>query len=288
MDTVETWTRRSAGAADGLPLRVEAAIFRPLLEQVLAAGGRSGDVVGQTGGLVTLGPCKVLIDGSLNSRTAFCHDPYPGMSGDDAHGLLTQDPDELAATIADAAGHGVGFAVHAIGDRANALALDCFQRAGVLGRIEHAQLVDDADLPRFGRLGVIASVQPSHAVEDRDVADTHWAKRLSGAFAYRSLLDAGAVLELGSDAPVSVLDPWRTIRSAVTRTDGGRPAWHPEQSLTLAEALAGSTGGRLGLAVGDPADLVLLDRDPAGVDASELDDIRVLATVVAGRVVHRV
>ena len=130
-------------------------------------------------------------------------------------------------------------------------------------------------------------MQPSHAVEDRDVADTHWADRLDRAFPYRALAAAGATLEMGSDAPVARLDPWHTIRSAVTRTDDDRPAWHPEQSLTLAEALAASTGGLLHPAVGDPADLILVDRDPADLDPAGLDDIQVLATLVAGRITHR-
>jgi predicted amidohydrolase YtcJ len=286
VDTAETWARRAA-AGPGLPLRVDAAIFSELLDATISAGVRTGDLVAGTEGLVTVGPCKVLIDGSLNSRTAFCHDPYPGIIGDDARGLLTQDPDALSASISRAARHGIGYAVHAIGDRANTLALDCFEKAGVGGRIEHAQLVDAQDLPRFRRLGVIASVQPSHAVEDRDVADTHWADRIDKAFPYRALADAGATLEMGSDAPVSRLDPWHTIRSAVTRTDDDRPAWHPEQSLTVAEALAASTGGALHPAVGAPADLILVDRDPADLDPADLDDIQVLATLVAGRVVHR-
>ena len=286
VDTAATWARRAAAAEHGLPLRVEAAIFSELLDAALTAGVRTGDVVEGTDGLATVGPCKVLIDGSLNSRTALCHDPYPGITGTDARGLLTQDPDALSASISRAAAHGIRYAVHAIGDRANTLALDCFEKAGVGGRIEHAQLVDAEDLPRFRRLGVVASVQPSHAVEDRDVADTHWADRIGKAFPYRALADAGATLEMGSDAPVSRLDPWHTLRSAVTRTDDDRPAWHPEQSLTLAEALAASTGGRLHPAVGDPADLILVDHDPADIEPAVLDDIQVLATLVAGHVVH--
>ena len=286
VDTAATWARRAAAKEHGLPLRVEAAIFSDLLDAAIAAAVRTGDVVEGTRGLVTVGPCKVLIDGSLNSRTAFCNDPYPGMSGGEAHGLLTQDPDALSVSISRAARHGIGYAVHAIGDRANALALDCFERAGVGGRIEHAQLVDAQDLPRFRRLGIIASVQPSHAVEDRDVADTHWANRIDKAFPYRALADAGATLELGSDAPVSRLDPWHTIRSAVTRTDDGRPAWHPEQSLTLPEAVAASTAGSLHPRPGDRADLILVDRDPADLDPADLDDIQVLATLVAGRLTH--
>ena len=285
-DTVTAWSRRSKRCGR-LPVRVEAAIFRPLLEATIEAGLRSGDQVAGTGGLVTVGPCKVLMDGSLNTRTALCRDPYPGMDGPQAHGLLTQDPDELTLTMKRAAEKGIPFAVHAIGDEANRLALDCFAAAGTGGRIEHAQLVDPADLPRFARLGVLASVQPGHAPEDRDVADRHWAGHTADAFPYRSLLAAGATLELGSDAPVSRLDPWYAIACAVRRSADEREAWHAEQALTVEQALACSTGGRLRPAAGMPADLVLTGADPLTVPVTDLARMPVLATVVAGRVVHR-
>lgn len=283
-DTHLDWTRRAALAPDGLPVRVEAAIFRPLLDAALAAGRRTGDPLPGTDGLVTVGPCKVLIDGSLNSRTALCHDPYPGTTD---HGLLTQDIEELSTTIRIAAAQGISFAVHAIGDRANTLALDSFQRAGVGGRIEHAQLVDAGDLHRFAALGVSASVQPAHAVEDRDVADLQWAGRTAGAFAYRALLDAGAVLELGSDAPVSALDPWRAIGTAVTRTDPGRVAWHGEQALTPAEAIEASTAGRLRPEVGDVGDVILVAEDPLTLEPAQLETMPVLLTCLGGRITHR-
>lgn len=283
-DTLQVWTRRASLMPGGLPVRVEAAIFRPLLEDALRAGRRTGDELEGTAGLVTVGPCKVLIDGSLNSRTALCHDPYPGTTD---YGVLTQDVEELTASIRIAAAQGISFAVHAIGDRANTLALDCFQHAGAGGRIEHAQLVEPRDRPRFAELGISASVQPTHAVEDRDVADVHWAGRTGDSFAYRSLLDAGTVLELGSDAPVAALDPWRTIASAVNRTDPGREAWHAEQALTPEQALAASTGGRRRPLVGDPADLVLVADDPLTMDTRLLATMDVLMTWVGGRVTHR-
>ncbi len=131
---------------------------------------------------------------------------------------------------------------------------------------------------------MIASVQPGHAVEDRDVADLHWAGRTSEAFPYAALLAAGATLEFGSDAPVSRLDPWHAIASAITRTEGDRPPWHGEQSVSFEQALAASTGGRLRVRVGDAADLVLVRGDPAELNPSELREIEVLATVVDGRV----
>lgn len=286
-DTVATWRRRHAVSGD-LPVRVVAAVWRPLLDAAIDAAWRSGDPVAGTGGLVRVGPCKALMDGSLNTRTALCHDAYPGVADSaDAHGLLTVDPDELTRSIRRADRAGISFAVHAIGDRANTLALDCFAAAGCGGRIEHAQLVTDADLRRFARLGVIAGVQPGHAAEDRDVDDRLWAGAAARAFPYAGLLAAGATLELGSDAPVSRLDPWHAIASAVTRTDDARPSWHPEQALTLPQALAASTGGRTAPVVGMAADLVLTGVDPATVAPDGLRDIDVLATLLGGRFTHR-
>jgi predicted amidohydrolase YtcJ len=286
-DTVATWIRRHR-LAGVLPIRVIAAGRRPLLDAAIEAGWHTGDVVPGTDGLVTVGPCKVLMDGSLNTRTALCHHAYPGATNPaDAHGMLTQDPEELTRSIRRAAQSGISFAVHAIGDRANTLALDCFEAAGCGGRIEHAQLVGDEDLPRFGRLGVIAGVQPGHAAEDRDIADALWAGRTGMAFPFAALAKAGATLELGSDAPVSRLDPWHAIASAVTRTIDDRPGWHPEQSLTVPQAVAASTGGRTAPVVGMAADLVLTDSDPSEVPAAELREIGVLATLVGGRFTHR-
>jgi len=286
-DTIAAWTRRHA-MAGGLPIRVEAAIRRTLMDRAISEGRRSGDEVPGTDGLVTVGPCKVLMDGSLNTRTALCHDAYPGMGdAQDAHGVLSQDPEELTGSIRRAAAAGISFAVHAIGDRANALALDCFQAAGCGGRIEHAQLVDPEDVPRFASLGVIAGVQPAHAPEDRDIADALWHDRTGDAFPFAALVNAGAVLELGSDAPVSRLNPWHAIAAAVTRSADQRPAWHPEQSLTVQQAVAFSTGGATAPSVGSVADLVLVDRDPAGASPESLRDVQVWATLLAGRFTHR-
>ena len=277
-DLWSVWQRRAIGG--DLPVRIEAAVHRPLLTATLQAGRRTGDVVPGTGGLVTVGPCKVLLDGSLNTRTAYCY----AEPGTPPTGTLEQDPDRLVVAIGYAAQRGISFAVHAIGDLANTLALDCFERAAVGGRIEHAQLVEDADLSRFAALGVTASVQPGHAPEDRDVADAVWADRVDSAFPYRSLLTAGATLTLGSDAPVSRLDPWYAIAAAVFRTVDDRPSWHPEQSLTLDEAVAASTGGRIAPQIGEVADLVVTTADPADADRSTLAAMPVRLTTVGGRI----
>ena len=182
--------------------------------------------------------------------------------------------------------HGLVPAVHAIGDQANSIALDAFEEVGCAGRIEHAQLLSPADVPRFAELGVIAAVQPAHQPDDRDVADRHWHGRTSRAFPYRSLLESGARLEFGSDAPVAPLDPWDGIASAVFRTDDDRPAWHPEQSIPFPDALAASSGGRRGVSVGDVADLMVTAADPSALSAADLRALPVTATILAGRVTH--
>jgi predicted amidohydrolase YtcJ len=161
------------------------------------------------------------------------------------------------------------------------VALDAFEARGLRGRIEHAQLVADADLPRFGALGVVASMQPGHLLDDRDVAEQHWPGRTARTFPFRSLIDAGATLAFGSDAPVAPLDPWIAIRAAVHRDPGG-VAWHPEQRITAEEALAASTRGRLRPEVGDPADLVLVEEPVERMHAGA-----VAATLLAGRFTHR-
>jgi predicted amidohydrolase YtcJ len=278
-DNLTDWTRR--GAHGRLGARVTAIIYPPQLEQAIAAGLRTGDVIPGTDGLVTVGPLKHFVDGSLNTRTALCNDPYPGSHD---HGLLQTTPELLFDRMSRAAAHGIANAVHAIGDRANTLALDAFEKVGGPGRIEHAQLIDHGDLPRTARPGLVLGVQPAHAVDDRDVADRHWAGRTGRAFAYADLLRAGATLELGSDAPVSPLDPWVGIAAAVHRTGpGGRAPWHPEQAIPLPEALAAAAAGRRTIRVGDPADLVLTDADPYTAEPDALRTLPVHATLLDGR-----
>jgi predicted amidohydrolase YtcJ len=283
------WRRRMA--AGQRSLRVRASVWSGCLADVIEQGLRTNDVVDDTLGLLTVGPFKVITDGSLNTRTAYCHDAYQGVP-DDTGGCglsLVSEPD-LVELMRRATSAGLTCAVHAIGDRANALVLRAFAETRARGSIEHAQLLDDADIPRFARLGVVASVQPEHAIDDRDVADRYWAGRTRRAFVLRSLLDAGAVLALGSDAPVAPLDPWIGIAAAVHRTRGDREPWHPEQAITLEEALLASmpTSRRsLTLRVGDPADLVVLDAVPFTATPAGLRAMPVAATMVAGRWTHR-
>jgi predicted amidohydrolase YtcJ len=277
---LDTWVRRIAGGTDSL--RVEFGVYPQHLASAVGLGLRTGQAHGD---LLTVGRLKVLTDGSLNTRTAYTYDEYPGLEGQPhSRGLLTIQPDDLLALMREAAAAGLESTVHAIGDHANTVALDAFEAIGMPGRIEHAQLVHSDDIPRFAELGVVASVQPDHALDDRDVADHYWAGRTGRAFALRSLLDAGAQLALGSDAPVSPLDPWVSIAAAVKRTRPGGEEWHPEQSITVGEALAASVRTRV--AVGQPADLAVLPVEPGSAASDDLGTMPVSATLLGGRFTH--
>ncbi|GAA3084412.1 putative amidohydrolase YtcJ [Kribbella aluminosa] len=281
-DNRTDWVRRSEQGP--VPVRVKTSIWRPWLDEAIELGLHTGDPVPGGHGLIEVGPFKLVADGSLNTRTAYCHDPYPEAAAGERHGLLLIDEDELVTLMTLASSNGLDPAVHAIGDRANTIALNAFDRVGCRGRIEHAQLVRPADAARFARPGLITSIQPQHAMSDRDVADRHWPDRTAAAFPYGSLLRAGATLELGSDAPVAEPDPWHAIADAVHRTDDDRPPWHVEQAIPLPAALKAAAGGRRQLIVGDPADLVLVPEDPATLSNADLRALPVLATLVAGQV----
>ncbi|AXJ09186.1 amidohydrolase [Arthrobacter sp. PM3] len=274
----DPWLRRIAGGCDAL--RIEAGVYPQDLDRAVAEGLRTGADVAGGRGLLTVGPLKVLTDGSLNTRTAYCVDPYPN----GGYGLLTVSEAELLALLVRARQAGFVPAVHAIGDAANRVALDAFEAAGVTGRVEHAQFVRSEDFARFSRLGVIASVQPAHALDDRDTAEANWPGRTDRSFPLRSLVAAGATLALGSDAPVAPLDPWTAMSAATARArQDGRGPWHPEQALTRREALTASARGRGRLRVGDPADIAVLDADPLTVSDTEFAAMPVAATLVAGR-----
>ena len=284
----DDWARRAA--AGDWPLRVAFGVYPQHLDRAIAEGLRTGEVVDGTGGLVTVGGAKAITDGSLNTRTAWCFDPYPGLDGHEHPcGLATIAYEELVPLMRRAHDGGLTPAIHAIGDRANARVLDAFEEVGCRGSVEHAQLLRHEDVARFARLGVVASVQPEHAMDDRDVADRYWAGRTDRAFMLAELQAAGVELALGSDAPVAPLDPWVAIAAAVGRTRDGREPWHPEQAIDVRAALAASTGGAgHEVHVGRPADLAVLERDPYAASVHELRTMPVAATLVAARVTHSV
>lgn len=251
----------------------------------MARGLRTGDVLGEDP-LLTMGPLKVISDGSLNTRTAWCCAPY---AGSDHHGAPNLSEAELRSLLARATDHGLDVAVHAIGDAAVARVLDVFAATGARGGVEHAQLMSREDVRRMAALGVAASVQPAHLLDDRDLTGRTWPDRADRCFMLRSMLDAGVRLRLGSDAPVAPLDPWLAMAAAVHRSADAREPWHPEQAITAAEALDASVADGLPVHPGLPADLVLLDADPlAAFDstaavADHLRSIPIVATWIAGR-----
>jgi predicted amidohydrolase YtcJ len=268
-----------------LTLRVWQSIPADLVESAQAVGLRSG--LGSP--MLRLGYLKVFMDGTLGSQTAWMLDDS---------GVRITSGAELAEIVRRGAAAGFPVAVHAIGDKANREALDAFEQTrdvweplGLRHRIEHCQLLAPEDVGRFAELGVACSVQFSHAPSDRDLADRFWAGKTDGAYAFKSLVDSGAVVANGSDAPIEELDPLAGIRAGVRRSIDGRPAWHPEQTLTVDEAfhatciapmwLSGDERRRGTLIPGHDADLVVLDRDPW-----EDLDAQVFATMVAGRWVH--
>jgi predicted amidohydrolase YtcJ len=271
------------------PLRVRVATYADGLDAVVAAGLRTGDVLPGSPETITMGPLKIISDGSLNTRTAWCCEEYADRGG---AGAPNQTEDELVALLDRAHAHGLEVATHAIGDRALGEALAAYAATGARGSIEHVQLVRREALPLLARLGLRASVQPAHLLDDRDVTELCWPDRAGSCFAFRWMLDSGIELALGSDAPVSPLDPWLAVAAAVHRSADERPPWHPEQALTPREALAASVDGRGSVHAGMPADLVLVDADPldpAGDTADQAERLRampVAVTVVGGEVVH--
>ena len=284
----DAWPRRiAAGFASH---RVEFAIYPFDLQRAIGAGLQTGELheepdAPEAGrGLIRVGPLKVISDGSLGTRTAACSHPYPG--DPENFGVLTVPPAELTGLLTTATGAGLAVAVHAIGDRAVTAALDAFTVSGAVGTIEHAQLVRHADLARFARLGIIASVQPQHALDDRDIVGRHWDGQTSIGYPLGALRDAGVELRFGSDAPVAALDPWQAMAAAVTHTDDEREPWHPEERLTRAQALQASV--RTALRPGEPADIALCGSDPLAASGAALRAMPVVATLVDGRVTHTV
>ena len=283
----DAWPRRVAAGFDAH--RVEFSVYPFDLERAIAEGLRTGDLregpdaPAAARGLIHVGALKIITDGSLGTRTAACSHHYPG---DPANfGVLTVPPEELTALLTTATGGGLAVAVHAIGDRAVTAALDAFTATGATGTVEHAQLVRHADLARFARLGVIASVQPQHALDDRDLVGRHWVGQTSIGYPLAALHDAGVTLRFGSDAPVAELDPWHAVAAAVARTDDEREPWHPEERLTVDQALAASV--RTAVRPGQPADIVLCGLDPRSASGPELRAMPVGATLLAGRVTYR-
>jgi hypothetical protein len=292
---------KRARAHDALTARVydfvPLATWRMLADTVRADG--RGDDWLRWGGL------KGFMDGSLGSTTAAFFDPY--LDAPTSRGFLVTDSATMRGWILSADSAGLQVAVHAIGDRANAMLLDFYADAARLHgprerrfRIEHAQHLRQADIPRFAQMGVVPSMQPYHAIDDGRWA---WKRldtlRLRGTYAFQGLLATGASLAFGSDWTVAPLSPLLGIYAAVTRRtlDGKNPGgWFPDEKLTLEQALraytsavafAGFMEGRTGvLRPGMLADVTLLDRDLFTLSPDSLNTVKVVSTVVGGRIVY--
>ncbi|MCA1783222.1 MAG: amidohydrolase [Dermatophilaceae bacterium] len=300
---IDAWGDRVAAGVDLLKVRTGA--YPDFFDDYLTAGLRTGTPMPGCGPRQVFSVLKIISDGSLNTGTAWCCDPYPSGAGGDLgadragtnYGASNYSLDELNALVSRAVAAGIEVATHAIGDAAVAQALDVHARWSAPGSIEHAQLVRRADLPRMARLGLRASVQPAHLLDDRDPTEQNWPDRTERCFALRWMLDAGVTLALGSDAPVAPLDPWLAMAAAVHRSADDRDPWHGEQALTPAEALAASVDGQGTVHVGMPGDLVALDAVPIlgngpGKDVGTAEQARHLRglssalTVIDGRVAH--
>jgi len=291
---------RRAHAAGRLRTRISAAV--PLdtwarLRDTVAARGH-GDEWLRIGGL------KGFVDGSLGSHTAAMHQPFTDAPADS--GLLVTPPDSLYAWSAAADRAGLQVMVHAIGDRANTIILDIFERVAREDgardrrfRVEHAQHLRQADIPRFGRLGVIPSMQPYHAIDDGRWAEAVIGpERARGTYAFRTLIDTGARPAFGSDWFVAPPTPIEGIYAAVTRRtlDDRHPGgWVPEQKITVEEALRAYTADAAYAAFaerekgtlepGNLGDFVIIDRDLRRIAPETIRDAKVLMTVVGGTVV---
>jgi predicted amidohydrolase YtcJ len=276
------WQRLADRGA--LSLRVWQSVPHDRLVELKALSLRSG--LGSS--LVRLGYLKVFMDGTLGSQTAWMLD---------GSGVRITSGEQLEGIVRDAAEAGWPVAVHAIGDAANRAALDALERTrdvwrprGLRQRIEHAQCLAAEDVPRFAELGVAASVQFTHAPSDERLVHRFWPDRLEGAYSFRSLVESGAVLANGSDAPIEELDPWAGVVAAVL------DHWRADQTLTLEQALratcvtpawlSGEERVRGALVPGRTADLVVLDRDPFACTPQELREVQIVATMLGGRWVH--
>ena len=284
--SLSAWPEREAAGVELLRIKVGAYI--DTLPEFLAAGLVTGDPLPGCGPLVTMGPLKVIFDGSLNTHTAWCCEPYAVGGGKGAPNLT---PGTLRVLMTHAREHGLEAAIHAIGDAAVHEALNAFEQTKATGSIEHAQMIQRADSRRMAQLGIRASVQPGHLLDDQPVAELFWPERTHRCFPLRWLYDDGVQVVLGSDAPVSPLDPWASMAAAVHRGKDHNEPWHPEHTLTVHEALAASTHGFGTVAPGHPADLALLESDPlpsgsSYEQAQALRAMRVAATWVNGRQAH--
>ncbi|MDX1686592.1 MAG: amidohydrolase [Candidatus Promineifilaceae bacterium] len=288
-----------------LGLRVVKNIPARLLEHAVGLGLRSGfgDEWLRTGGI------KIFADGALGPRTAYMIEPYEGEP--DNRGIAVTDKEEMMAIAGEASANGLSVTIHAIGDRANHDVLDVYEavreaeeregRPRLRHRIEHVQVIHPADKERLAELDVIASMQPSHATADMEMADRYWGDRARYSYAWRTMLESGATVVFGSDAPIESIAPLPGLYAAVARRrpDGapGPEGWYPEQRLTLTEAVhaftraaaftSGQEARQGSITPGCLADLTIFDRDIFSAPAEALLETEIAGTIVGGTFKYR-
>lgn len=289
-----------------LGVRVQMILPRHLLPRLRTEGINQDE-----NDLLRVGGIKIFADGTLGSQTAAMLEGFEGNPTN--RGMLTIPEHEMQDVVSDATEMGLTIAIHAIGDRAARVALNSIERAqqmlaeegtvsnsasGLRYRLEHVQLIAPEDLERMRRLGVIASIQPFHAVADRDIAERYWGKRHRRAYAYRTMHEMGIPLALGSDAPVETFDPLRILYAATVRRDPSlpRPPWLPDQALSVTNALWGYTLGaayagaeetRKGsLTPGKLGDAVVLRDNILTVPQEKMSENGVQATILGGKIVY--
>jgi predicted amidohydrolase YtcJ len=294
-----------------LRLRVNCNLAVHDLPHLVALGLRTG--FGDD--YLRLGHVKLFSDGTMGSQTAWMLAPYlrPDPDNTISHGVVLTPPEQMAADFRRAVAGGFAVSVHAIGDRANREVLDVFEEVDQAGtplsiphRVEHVQIIDPADLPRLAQLGLTASVQPVHVTEDMDMAELVLGERAARIYNFRSLAESGALLALGSDAPVADPNPFLGFHAAICRQRVERmpaPAWYGNERLSLAQTVEGYTLGAAKAAgwdrvigsiiAGKRADLIVLDRNlfelvVAGVTGSEIVDTQVVLALFDGDVVFQV
>ncbi|MGQ4276879.1 amidohydrolase [Pseudidiomarina sp. E22-M8] len=284
-----------------MPVRVYAMLSasEPSLPELLAAGP-----ITTADDSLTVASVKIYTDGALGSRGAALIEPYS--DAPNTRGLLVTQPNDIEQLFDLIIPHGFQINIHAIGDRANRIALDNFAHAyATIGgrnlrhRIEHSQVVHPVDIPRFKELNIIASMQPTHATSDKNMAEDRLGKeRMQGAYAWQTFLEQGTIVAAGSDFPVELSNPFFGVHAAVTRQDrDNQPqgGWYAHEAMTLEQALraftldaayASGQEQQLGsLEPGKWADFIVLDQDPFAVTSDKLWRADVLATYVAGKVV---
>jgi predicted amidohydrolase YtcJ len=296
--TVDDWLtfRR---LADLKMLKIRIMSYGAGVDSALAVGGQ-GPTPWLYDDRLRMGGIKLYADGALGSRGAWLKKPYADMPGQSGLGFLSDD--QLLNNMTRGSMDGFQIAIHAIGDRANQQVLDAIEtlsdtyKGDRRWRVEHAQIVDPADLPRFGKFGTIASMQPVHQTSDREMAEARLGPdRLAGAYAWASMLRNGAHLAFGSDYPVESPDPFAGWAASFTRQDANSEpfgGWRPEERLTREQGWAAFTTGaayagfaedKFGrIAVGMRADFLILDRDPLLSSPTDLRATQVLETWING------